>query len=277
MHSALSARKQTSATGAAQEPIRTSTTVFPAPSELPAGMRERIASLVNIPVEHFEPTKLTCFEKSQYFRLHSDAMFINEKGRFAAEHAMAQSESKGLLLSALWRKTPASSEPLPSRDLCDPTTPGGWPSRCCTVFIYLNDVQQGGCTTFPWCNEPEVAFYLDLTKDRGDPAKLNAALLTRYAATRQKFFSKIMRRERPESTGLSIRPKAGMAVLHFPSLSAEHVGLPDLAAAHESEDAVSPKYIIQQFIWSSPLAPDDASVAAEVRKEWVDILRRSKA
>jgi len=43
-----------------------------------------------------------------------------------------------------------------------------------------------------------------------------------------------------------------MAVVHFPTTTSEYLSWPDPNTDHESEDAVLPKYIAQQFIWSQP-------------------------
>ena len=50
-----------------------------------------------------------------------------------------------------------------------------------------------------------------------------------------------------------------MAVVHFPCTTCEYYCLPDLMADHEGEEALDPKFICQQFIWSKPineLAPE---------------------
>ena len=47
-----------------------------------------------------------------------------------------------------------------------------------------------------------------------------------------------------------VRPRRGMAVIHFPSTTAATGGLTDPNARHEGEDAVDTKYIAQTFIWN---------------------------
>ena len=47
-----------------------------------------------------------------------------------------------------------------------------------------------------------------------------------------------------------VRPRKGMAVIHFPSTTLATGGLTDPNAAHESEPAVDTKYIAQTFIWN---------------------------
>ena len=58
---------------------------------------------------------------------------------------------------------------------------------------------------------------------------------------------------RSKAKDLLIKPKAGMAVVHFPTTTKEYMCLRDLVAVHESEVAVDPKYILQQFMYSEPL------------------------
>ena len=67
-----------SATTAAQEGVRTSSTVFP-PSDEVRWLRERIARLVNCTLEQLEPLKVTRYQQGQYFAKHTDASFLNEK------------------------------------------------------------------------------------------------------------------------------------------------------------------------------------------------------
>ena len=42
-------------------------------------------------------------------------------------------------------------------------------------------------------------------------------------------------------------------VLHFPTTNQKHMCLLDGLTRHEGHEAVDPKYIMQQFIWSEPL------------------------
>eukprot|EP00966_Prymnesium_polylepis_P067997 1580533-Prymnesium_polylepis.2 len=60
-------------------------------------------------------------------------------------------------------------------------------------------------------------------------------------------------KRRSKETDLLVKPKAGMAVIHFPTTTKECMGMVDELALHEGEKAVDPKYILQQFIWSDPL------------------------
>jgi hypothetical protein len=61
---------------------------------------------------------------------------------------------------------------------------------------------------------------------------------------------------------VSIRPKAGLAVIHFPSTTPETGGITDYNAYHEGASARDTKYIAQQFIWSHPVV-------------WADVIDRS--
>jgi len=108
------------------------------------------------------------------------------------------------------------------------------PNRLCTFFLYLNDVPEGGQTTWKSSNN-----YLYKTNLKNMCWKLEKPFPDRLA-------------ERPNVTmDLKVTPKKGMAVIHFPSTTPEYNSVADHLADHASEDAISPKYILQQFIWSA--------------------------
>lgn len=67
-----------------------------------------------------------------------------------------------------------------------------------------------------------------------------------------------------ESTSLSIVPRAGCAVVHFPTTSAKYHCVIDERTRHASEPAISPKFIVQQFIWSCPLDEAKGAISAYV-------------
>jgi len=71
-----------------------------------------------------------------------------------------------------------------------------------------------------------------------------------------------------ESKKLSIVPKAGMAVVHFPATTQQYMCIPDLNTLHEGAAATAPKYIIQQFIWSVPINAESTAVHEHVRAHW---------
>jgi len=258
LHKALAsaAKQKPSATFAEQEAVRTSTTVYPTSDELPAGLRERIARLANVGVEHLEPTKLTQYGTEQFFRLHTDATFVKAKTMWALE----------------LRKAGLPSDPQATAQLAAPSCAGGLPSVFCTVFVYLNDVDSGGCTRFPYVNVPGLPFYTDV-EPGADPSVANGALLERYEQGFNAHFNKLLKKEEPAEPGLNIRPVKGMAALHFPSLAPEFMGLMDMAAWHESEAAVDSKYILQQFIWSTPFDPDAPDLDPAVKSDWEKVRR----
>ena len=51
---------------------------------------------------------------------------------------------------------------------------------------------------------------------------------------------------------LCIAPRAGMAVVHFPSTLPAFGGVTDYNVWHEGEAAQDEKWVAQQFIWSHP-------------------------
>ena len=73
-------------------------------------------------------------------------------------------------------------------------------------------------------------------------------------------------------------PRAGMAVIHFPTTSLDLCGsvVPDPRTMHESEAAIDEKYVVQQFIWSVPIEPSNRDIHEDVRAEWSAILAHSK-
>jgi len=132
-----------------------------------------------------------------------------------------------------------------------------WPSRFVTVFVYLNDVEKGGRTIFG--NLHRARDFYSYLASSGFGAIANH---TRKATASPKT--------------LAVVPKAGMAVIHFPTSTTQFHCLPDLNALHKGEEAISPKHIAQQFIWSVPIAPDDAGVQKEVRETWQTALRQAE-
>eukprot|EP00966_Prymnesium_polylepis_P199106 4613909-Prymnesium_polylepis.1 len=109
-----------------------------------------------------------------------------------------------------------------------------FPDRYCTVWVYLNDTEKGGHTCFHTCG-PSDYLYEELLPQ----------------------MCKVLGMDVPKARSLGnvleVQPKAGMAVLHFPTTNQKHMCLKDSLASHEGCDAVDPKYIMQQFIWSEPL------------------------
>ena len=115
-------------------------------------------------------------------------------------------------------------------------------NRLMTIFAYLNDVPEGkgGRTRFRWVDSLP-GFY-----DSPHPSGHRCTLLA------------------DEGQQVAIRPEAGLAVLHFPSTTAETGGVTDRNASHESEVAVDRKWVCQQFIWSHPVS-HSVSIGQSVR------------
>lgn len=107
-------------------------------------------------------------------------------------------------------------------------------NRFMTLFVYLNSVNDGGggCTRFRWVNSVP-SFY-----EQPCPSGMSCTHLA------------------PEERQVAIRPERGMAVLHFPSTTAETGGFTDRNASHESQEAGETKWVCQQFIWSHAIGPD---------------------
>lgn len=76
---------------------------------------------------------------------------------------------------------------------------------------------------------------------------------------------------------LSLTPRAGTAVIHFPTTSLASGCVPDPRTMHESEPAgEATKYIVQQFIWPVPIEPAGGRMHEDVRREWAGVLRAAE-
>jgi len=217
---ALSSKKGSSATSEAQTKTRTSSTVvYGVGTELPLlrDLRKRIATLARVDVTQLQATKITCYEKGQFFGKHVDSMGHDLKVQWT-NRMMCGTKT---------------AEQLPAQACFMSKTP----ERFCTVWIYLNDVEKGGNTRFH-SSTPEDALY--------------QAFLPKLGKVFQKKIPGLPK-SRSKSEDLVIKPKAGTAVIHFPSTTQEYYGMPDNLSVHEGEPAVDPKYILQQFIYWEPL------------------------
>jgi len=218
-HVSVSAEQASSSTGPAQDGLRTSTTLVAQNSEV-AWLRERVAKLVNVDESQLHATKLTRYNKGEFFKPHSDAFgVLPEKGRWV-ERMQSGEENKEQLTG--------TSEPC------------FWPDRFCTVFIYLNTVSEEGGGRTIWKgltarNELHQFMLPDLAERELVPPLPEEPEL-----------------EEPEER-LAVLPRAGLACIHFPCTTAKYMTLPDMLAVHESETSIAPKFICQQFIWSAPL------------------------
>eukprot|EP00966_Prymnesium_polylepis_P084738 1961681-Prymnesium_polylepis.1 len=67
-----------SATSARQEGKRTSTSVILPPADC-ALIRERVATLTSLPVDHMDPTKLTRYGEGEFFARHMDTAMVLTK------------------------------------------------------------------------------------------------------------------------------------------------------------------------------------------------------
>jgi len=199
-------------------------------------------------VDHMDPTKLTRYGEGEFFAPHVDTAMVLKKRKlrcWKAVTARAPSEAAATFDAAF-----------------EKTGLGRLPERFCSVFVYLNDVATGGRTTF--CDVDS-----DGHGGHGDPL-VCAPRIDKFADDLDAV--RAGRAFEPATAGcaaaraLSIAPRAGMAVVHFPATSAEYLCMPDMSTIHEAEPAISPKYITQQFIWSSP--PDGVATAWEAHIQY---------
>ena len=211
----LSTKQASSSRFLAQTTSRTSTSVVQNDSDV-SWLRYRIAALTRCSTNQLQATKITRYEKGQFFRKHTDAAFSNAKREW-------------------WERLVSGKE---SAEQLKATGEHMLPERFCTVFIYLNDVAEGGCTRW---------------KSRYATDDLYDAVLPKLGETFGKKVPGVPKSRSEATMDVTVQPKAGMAVVHFPTTTPEYMGLWDPLAVHESEDAVDPKYIVQQFIWSASL------------------------
>jgi len=240
----LSSSKGSSAVSEAQTKVRTSTTVvYPTGDEPPllSALRERIAQLAHVSTNQLQATKISCYEKGQFFGKHTDATVGHLKQPWI-ERLMDESAT--------------------AQQLTAPGAAGFLPDRICTVWIYLNDVNEGGCTRFH-SSEP------DFDQPTCRPDFLYSQALPRMGKVLGKDVPGAPK-IRSKAKDLLVKPKAGMALVHFPTVTKEYMCHPDLLVTHESEVAVDPKYILQQFIYSETLDTVEKIATDAIRSDTSD-------
>lgn len=189
------------------------------------GFHSRIRELVNVDQGQLQNLKISKYLTGQEFTVHTDAV-VPHKSQCSKEDTFADviQQSEG-------------------NHHCK-----AGHNRFLTVFVYLNDCNEGGSTTFPRIGLhyglDGESFYdkpgpFNTTKDRnGDNYKAKAGTSTIDVAAYC---------EPP----LHIAPRRGLACIHFPSLIPELGGTTDGNVVHQSEPAVDTKFICQQFIYSA--------------------------
>jgi len=225
---AASVSRGPSALNSEQAEFRTSTTAI-ADSEEVGWLRKRVAELINVSVDQLDPTKITHYSEGEFFAKHIDA---------AEKHPWRL----GALKMKRWGelKPEADLDEARQQFESDLEGPGGLgliPDRYVSVFVYLNDVAEGGRTTFSNLQDGNVighaATAIDLLRE-----EVGHSRLVQVPAS---------------SSSISIAPRAGMAVVHFPTTTTKYMCLHDASTIHESEPAVAPKFITQHFVWSRKL------------------------
>jgi hypothetical protein len=177
------------------------------PEEVPE-FRARIANLTQQKLAQLQPLKISRYDPGDSFGPHSDAVPRGGVGTDPTDF-YGDKDRKALGPKAV-------------------PYPGG--NRFMTVFVYLNDVEDGGRTRWRKLTY-KPSFY-------ENPTPTNVAI-------------------RPVSswddvTAINIQPKAGMAVVFFPATVPELGGVTDHNVVHEAEEAIVTKYVCQQFIYSHP-------------------------
>jgi len=213
----------------ATTPDRNSKSVWP-PKEEIGWLRDRIAKLANVEMSQLDRTKVTHYSKGEYFKPHIDTHF-DGGGKEKMEHYLDIASQGDLAAAAAKLSAPIFSVP----------------DRFCSVFVYLNDVPEGGQTIFS---------NLDCFMVINAFANACDAVTSRNTGSRAFPFYTGSRDTVPTTEctkSLSFRPRAGMAVIHFPTTTSEYSCFPDPSTSHEGEVAVDRKFIVQQFIWSVPV------------------------
>lgn len=130
--------------------------------------------------------------------------------------------------------------------------PARYPNRMVTIFVYLNDCARGGRTCWRSFESP------DLYSDRFPKLAERLGLAAGTAVAPGLSPNQVQE--------LCVTPQRGLAVVHFPCTTLELAGMPDTNAVHEAEEVVDRKFILQQFVWSAAVDPNDEGVHERVRE-----------
>ncbi|KAL1504099.1 hypothetical protein AB1Y20_010509 [Prymnesium parvum] len=185
-----------------------------------SSLRAKFERLLWVPQTHMQYSKLSKYDPGAQFSQHSDALVGDKSVEFDRnkdywnEYTRQQKGIQGL--------------PFPGAN------------RFCTVFVYLNTCERGGCTSWKWTRRAP-SFYEKPTALGWDDMKSQHT---------------------KSDDWVTIKPEQGMAVVHFPSLTPDHGGLTDPNAMHEGQEAIDTKYIVQQFVYSHPLDWENGSECA---------------
>jgi len=196
-----------------------------------------------------DPTKLSHYDKGQFFGRHTDT---DGKALGDVKHQRLLDAMDTLVKKASWFAAANRAAALPKAQQVyqkglEASGLGQVLDRFASVFIYINDVPEGGRTIFSKLNTGSVineqCENLDVLRERVP----SHVLLSRQPASPASVSTAASTR--------SITPRAGMAVLHFPTTTPDYLCLPDMSTMHESEPAVAPKYIVQQYVLEVSIEP----------------------
>ena len=119
---------------------RTSRSVVPQNAEV-AGLRSRLAALVNVQLTQMQPLKITRYDAGGVFMRHTDCTEALREAGGAGGAAAGCAAAGGTAAGG----AAADADTLPN--------------RMCTVLIYLNDVPSGGHTCWRW-RDADPGFYV---------------------------------------------------------------------------------------------------------------------
>lgn len=201
--------------------VRTSSGVVCEHEEVPT-IRRKMMELTNTAPAQLQWLKISRYQAGQEFSKHTDA-WVTE-GAPLCRGWINEEDVFGDLKRQVSGCLHALNQPLHNNYM--------------TVFVYLNDVEQGGCTTFPniglHTGKAGSSFY-------DNPAPLDSRV--RHDGTSWDW---------DFGVPLTISPEKGMAILHFCSLIPEKGGLCDGNTFHCAEPPAQgqEKYVSQQFFSS---------------------------
>ena len=190
-----------------------------------AGLRDRLAAMVGVQLSQMQPLKITRYDAGGVFMRHTDCTEALRPFPNGADAAVAGAAADAA------------------------ADAGVFPNRFCTVLLYLNDVPRGGRTCWRWRDSDPSFYARQRARRQGAPPLVERGV--GWASDARSALLSMPRRE-----DLVVRPRRGMAVIHFPCTSASAGLIMDANADHESEPAVDTKYVCQQFIWSAPMDSD---------------------
>jgi len=179
-------------------------------------LRSRLAKLAGVSLGQLQPLKVSRYRRGERFDIHTDAVRGDLRGASASDDDW-------------WADRARVEHGVVG-------APIAGVNRIITIFVYLNTVGEGGRTRWRWTRHDDA-----IGGDHGErfyERPSNGAGRTAI--------------EEGSGVDVSIAPREGMGVIHFPAMLPGVGGYTDYNAYHEAEAAVDEKWVAQQFVWSHP-------------------------